>query len=206
MNSTHLHKLMKKTNAAPSFSPRLHGRPEKAEHTATLTTVHAPATTAGQGDSIFSSTDLRRAPRPFTDGGAAEDHGRNWLRPPEQHAGHETQQQGADLGQEIDDHSEQTANLEERSRGGPVNCRRLSRREQRERRAVEGEESGLHPRRLELCFHIFLIKSCPQRTNKPIHKVFFTREHRNFRLPQNLKNLANLPAEIIQTNFEFESF
>jgi hypothetical protein len=71
MNSTHLHKLMKKTNAAPSFSPRLHGRLEKAEHTATPTTVHAPATTAGQVDSIFSSTDLRRAPRPFIDGGAA---------------------------------------------------------------------------------------------------------------------------------------
>jgi hypothetical protein len=36
--------------------------------------------------------------------------------------------------------------------------------------------------------------------------VFFTGGHRNFRLPQNLENLANFLEEIIQTNFEFEFF
>jgi hypothetical protein len=79
MNNTHLQELMKKTNAASSFSPHLHGRPEKAEHTVTPMTANSPATTAGQGDNIFSSTDLRRAPRPFIDGGAVEDHDHNRL-------------------------------------------------------------------------------------------------------------------------------
>jgi hypothetical protein len=36
--------------------------------------------------------------------------------------------------------------------------------------------------------------------------AFFTGGHRNYRLPRNLKNLAILPDEFFQTNFEFKFF
>jgi hypothetical protein len=49
---------------------------------------------------------------------------------------------------------------------------------------------------------------CPMRHDQGFfcRLVFFTGGNRNFRLPRNLENLANLPDEIIQTNFEFEFF
>jgi hypothetical protein len=39
-----------------------------------------------------------------------------------------------------------------------------------------------------------------------LDQLFFIGGHRNFRLPRNLENLANISDEIIQTNFEFEFF